>query len=70
MTDRMTDELIWVGLSNLRFLQVYHTSAQSTLTITPHYAFGGPNHDDIVHVDIPTTTVTPQTSSPSCWQRP
>jgi hypothetical protein len=48
----------------------YHNFAQSTPTITLHHAFGGPNHDDSVHVDAPTTTVTPQTSSPSCWERP
>jgi hypothetical protein len=35
----------------------------------PH-AFGGTNHDDSVHVDAPTTTPTPQTSSPSCWRPP
>ena len=28
-------------------------------TVLPH-AFGGPNHDDSVPVDAPTTTVTPQ----------
>jgi hypothetical protein len=31
--------------------------------------FGGPNHDDSVHVDAPTTIATPQTSSTICWQR-
>ena len=30
---------------------------------------GCSNHDDSVHVDTPTTTPTPQTSSTTCWQR-
>ncbi len=38
------------------------TSAPSTPAITLHYAFGGPNHDDSVHVDAPTNTMTPQIS--------
>ena len=38
--------------------------------ITLHHAFGGQNHDDSVHVDALTTTVTPQTSSTMGWWRP
>jgi hypothetical protein len=44
----------------------------STLSETVHqhnHVFGGPNHDDSVHVDAPTTIATPQTSSTICWQR-
>ena len=32
-----------------------------------HHAFGGPNHDDSVHVDVPATTPTPQSSSTTCF---
>ena len=46
-----------------------------------HVAWGRPNKvhrrhphtmgdDDSVHFDAPTTTLTPQTSSTMCWQRP
>ena len=31
-----------------------------------NHAFGGPNHDDSVRVDAPTTTHTPQPSSTTC----
>ena len=34
-----------------------------------NHAFGGPNNDDSIHVDAPTTIATPQTSSTICWQR-
>jgi hypothetical protein len=44
-----------ITLSNF----IYHTFAQSTPTITLHHAFDGPNRDDGVRVDAPTTTVTP-----------
>ncbi len=44
----------------------YLTSAPTTPTITLDYAFGGPNHDDSVHVDVPTTTPTPQSSFTTC----
>ncbi len=46
----------------------YLTSAPTTPTITLHHAFGGPNHDDSVHVDMPTTTPTPQFSSTTCFR--
>ncbi len=41
-------------------------SEPSAPTITLHHAFGGPNHDDSVHVDVPTPTPTPQPSSTTC----
>ncbi len=44
----------------------YLTSAPTTPPITLHHAFGGPNHDDSVHVDNPTTTPTPKSSSTTC----
>jgi hypothetical protein len=44
----------------------YLTSAPTTPAVTLHHAFGGPNHDDSVHVDVPTTTPTPQSSSTTC----
>ncbi len=44
----------------------YLTSAPTTPTITLQHAFGDPNHDDSVHVDVPTTTPTPQFSSTTC----
>jgi hypothetical protein len=44
----------------------YLTSAPSNPAIALHHAFGGPNHDDRVHVDVPTTTPTPQSSSTTC----
>ncbi len=44
----------------------YLTSAPTTPTITLCHAFGGLNHDDSVHVDVPTTTPTPQSSSTTC----
>jgi hypothetical protein len=37
------------------------------LFLHPHLA---PYHDDSVHFDTPTTTLTPQTSSTMCWQCP
>jgi hypothetical protein len=44
----------------------YLTSAPTTPAITLHHAFGGPNHDDSIHVDVPTTTPTPQSSFTTC----
>jgi hypothetical protein len=44
----------------------YLTSAPTTPAIMLHHAFGGPNHDDSVHVDVPITTPTPQSSSTTC----
>ncbi len=44
----------------------YLTSAPTTPTITLHHAFSVPNHDDSVHVDVLTTTPTPQSSSTTC----
>ena len=46
------------------------TCAPSFPSTALNHAFGGPNHDDSVHVDAPTTIATPQTSSTICWQRP
>ena len=37
----------------------YLTSAPTTPAVTLHHAFGGPNHDDSVHVDGSTTNPTP-----------
>jgi len=45
------------------------TCAPSFPSTSLNHAFGGPNHDDSVHVDAPTTIATPQTSSKICWQR-
>jgi hypothetical protein len=44
----------------------YLTSAPTTPAITLHHAFGDPNHDDSVHVDVATTTPTPQSFSTTC----
>jgi hypothetical protein len=44
----------------------YLTSAPTTPTITLHHAFGCPNHDDRVHVNVPTTSPTPHSSSTTC----
>jgi hypothetical protein len=44
----------------------YLTSAPTIPAITLHPAFGGPNHDDSVHVDVPTTTPRPPSSSTTC----
>ncbi len=44
----------------------YLTSAPTTPAFTLHHAFSGPNHDDSIHVDVPTTTPTPQSSSTTC----
>ncbi len=44
----------------------YLTFAPTTPTITLHHAFCCPNHNDSVHVDVPTTTPTPQSSSTIC----
>jgi len=46
------------------------TCSLSFPSTTLNHAFGGPNHDDSVHVDAPTTIATPQTSSNICWQHP
>ena len=44
----------------LIFIYIYHYVDRAT------HAFGGPNHDDSVRVDAPTTTHTPQPSSTTC----
>ncbi len=44
----------------------YLTSAPTTPAITPHHAFGCPNHDDSVHVNVSATTPTPHSSSTTC----
>ena len=45
------------------------TCAPSCPSIALNHAFGGPNNDNSVHVDAPTTIATPQTSSKIiCWQ--
>ncbi len=53
---------------NNNFILCYFsiTSAPSTPAITLNHAIGGPNHDDSIHVDVLTTTPTPQTASTTC----
>ncbi len=47
---------------------IFLTCAPSFPSTALNHVFGGPNHDDSVHVDAPTTIATPQTSSKICWQ--
>jgi hypothetical protein len=41
-TDRQTDTLIWGGLGNLRFLQVYYSSSSHQFDMSHPHCYKGP----------------------------
>ncbi len=58
--DGNADNIVLQTKLNLIFIYIYHYIDRS------NHAFGGPNHDDSVRVDVPTHTPTPQPSFTTC----
>ena len=58
--DADCDDILCLTKLYLIFIYIYHYLDPA------NHAFGGPNHDDSVRVDAPTTTPTPQPFSTTC----